>query len=83
MGRAASRRKFIRFCLQPEQQALYSNHVANAPTNTKAFDFISPGRATRLATSPTNIAHIHPRDDFWWSENRKAVAERFAKWLLS
>jgi putative spermidine/putrescine transport system substrate-binding protein len=76
-------RKFIRFCLKPEQQAIFSSNIANAPTNTKAFDFISPEHAERLATSPSHIAGAYERDDLWWSKNRSQITERFDSWLLS
>jgi putative spermidine/putrescine transport system substrate-binding protein len=81
--RADLARQFIRFCMRAQQQAIYSNNVANAPTNTKAFEFISPERAVRLATSPENIKSVHPRDELWWAKNRDKVQERFEGWLLS
>jgi len=76
-------RKFIRFCMNPDLQAIFSNNIANAPSNTKAFQYINPDRAERLATAPQNIRHVHPRDDFWWAENRAKLQERFENWLLS
>jgi putative spermidine/putrescine transport system substrate-binding protein len=75
-------RKFIRFCMRPEQQAIYSNSVANAPTNQDAYKFISPDRATLLATSPENIKGLVPTDAAWWATNRDQVQERFQDWLL-
>jgi len=81
--RADLSRKFIRFCLRPEQQSIFSNTVANAPTNTKAFDAIPAEKAERLATSPANLNKVHARDDAWWAFNRPKVQERFEGWLLS
>ncbi len=80
--RADLARKFVRFCMKPEQQAIYSNTVANAPTNTKAYDFISAERAKVLATSPDNIKGLVPSNDLWWAANRDKVQERFQDWLL-
>jgi putative spermidine/putrescine transport system substrate-binding protein len=80
--RADLARKFIRFSMKPEQQALYSNTVANAPTNTKAYEFIKPERAALLATSPENIKGLVPSNDAWWAANRDKVQERFQDWLL-
>jgi putative spermidine/putrescine transport system substrate-binding protein len=75
-------RKFVRYCLRPEQQGLYSNTVANAPTNQKAYDYIKPERAALLATSPENIKGLVPSNDLWWAANRDKVQERFQEWLL-
>ncbi len=80
--RADLARKFVRYCMKPEQQAVYSNTVANAPTNQKAYDFISPERAKLLATSPENIKGLVPSDDLWWAANRDKIQERFQDWLL-
>jgi putative spermidine/putrescine transport system substrate-binding protein len=80
--RADLARKFVRYCMRAEQQAIYSNTVANAPTNQKAYDFITPERAKVLATSPENIKGLVPANDVWWAENRDKVQERFQDWLL-
>ena len=69
--------------MKPEQQAVYSNTVANAPSNQAAYQFISPERAKVLATSPENIKGLVPTDDAWWAQNRDKVQERFQDWLLS
>jgi putative spermidine/putrescine transport system substrate-binding protein len=74
--------KFVRYCMNPEQQAAYSNTVANAPTNQAAYQFIKPERAKVLATSPENIKGLAPTDDLWWAQNRNKVQERFQEWLL-
>lgn len=81
--RADLARKYIRFCMRPEQQALYSNTVANAPTNSDAYKFILPDRAKVLATSPENIKGLAPSDENWWAANRDKMQERFQDWLLS
>jgi putative spermidine/putrescine transport system substrate-binding protein len=80
--RADLARKFVRYVMNPEQQALYSNTVANAPSNQKAYDYIKPERAKLLATSPENIKGLVPTDDQWWAQNRDKVQERFQEWLL-
>jgi putative spermidine/putrescine transport system substrate-binding protein len=81
--RADLARKFVRFCMKPEQQAIYSTNVVNAPTNQNAYKFIAPERAKLLATSPENIKGLVPSDDQWWATNRDKVQERFQEWLLS
>jgi putative spermidine/putrescine transport system substrate-binding protein len=80
--RADLSRKFIRFCMRPEQQAIFSNQIVNAPTNRKAYDFISTERARLLATSPDNIRGLVPSDQIWWANNRDRVQERLQDWLL-
>jgi putative spermidine/putrescine transport system substrate-binding protein len=81
--RADLARKFVRFCMKPEQQAIYSNTVANGPTNQRAYEFIKPERAKILATSPENIKGLAASDETWWAANRAKMVERFNDWLLS
>jgi putative spermidine/putrescine transport system substrate-binding protein len=81
--RADLARKFVRFCMKPEQQAIYSNTVANAPSNQNAYQFIKPERAKVLATSPENLKGLGATDNLWWAANRAKVVERFNDWLLS
>lgn len=69
--------------MKPEQQAIYSNTVANAPTNQNAYQFIKPERAKVLATSPENLKGLAASDEVWWAANRAKVVERFNDWLLS
>jgi putative spermidine/putrescine transport system substrate-binding protein len=81
--RADLARKFVRFCMKPEQQAIYSNTVANAPSNQLAYQFIKPERAKILATSPENLKGLGATDNVWWAQNRAKTVERFNDWLLS
>lgn len=81
--RADLARKFARFCMKPEQQALYANTVANGPTNTRAFEGVKPDRAAILATWPENLAKLIPVDDLWWVQNKPKVLELFEDWLIS
>ncbi|WP_213878588.1 ABC transporter substrate-binding protein [Pseudomonas sp. dw_358] len=75
-------RKFVAFCLRPEQQAIFSGIVANGPTNKKAFDILSPERAKVLPSSPENLKGLTPMDVVWWGANYDAVTERFQEWML-
>ena len=79
----ATCRQFILFCLQGERQAAIGRQVAIAPTNPNAFKFISPERATVLATNPPYRATGIEINNAFWSANRDAIADRFNKWLLS
>ena len=76
-------RKFVRFCVKPEQQAIYSSTVANGPTNQKAYDSISEARAKVLPTSPDNLKGLVRENPTWWIQNNAKIQERFQEWLLS
>ncbi len=76
-------RKFARFCMRPDLQAIYSNTVANGPTNTKAYEALKPERAAILPTSPQNISKLMPINDDWWTWNKPKVREQFEDWLIS
>jgi len=81
--RADLARKFVLFCMKPEQQAIYSSMVANGPSNQDAYKFIKPERAKVLATYPENLKGLAQADSPWWAANRAKVVERFNDWLLS
>jgi putative spermidine/putrescine transport system substrate-binding protein len=80
--RADLARKFVQFCTKPEQQAIYSNTVANGPSNQKAYEFIKPERAAVLATAPANFGGLAKSNSLWWVANNAKVQERFQEWLL-
>jgi putative spermidine/putrescine transport system substrate-binding protein len=75
-------RQFVEFCTRPEHQAAYSSLVANGPSNTKAFDFISAERARVLPSSPENLKGLSEMDSVWWGKHYDAVTERFQEWML-
>ncbi|HEY4250654.1 MAG TPA: ABC transporter substrate-binding protein [Roseomonas sp.] len=81
--RADLARRFIQFCMKPEQQAIYSSQVANGSSNQLAYQFIPAERAALLPTSPANLRGLGPVDNAWWAANRARVGERFQDWLLS
>jgi putative spermidine/putrescine transport system substrate-binding protein len=81
--RADLARKFVLYCMNPEQQAAYSSIVANGPTNEKAYDFLTPQRAKLLPTAPANIKNLQLTNEAWWAKNRAKQYERFQEWLLS
>jgi putative spermidine/putrescine transport system substrate-binding protein len=75
-------RKFVEFCMHPEQQAIYSSLTTNGPSNKRAFDFIAPDRASALPTSPANFKGLTELNSVWWGANYDAVTERFQEWML-
>ena len=75
-------REFVRFCMSPERQAVYSSRVANGPTNLKAYNFIAPERAKLLPTYPENLKGLTQRDFAYWGKNFASISDRFQEWLL-
>jgi putative spermidine/putrescine transport system substrate-binding protein len=76
-------RDFVRFCMHPERQAVYSSMVANGPSNLKAYDFIPAVRAKVLPTYPENLKGLTERDFAYWGKNYGPVSDRFQEWLLT
>lgn len=81
--RLEAAREFVRFCARPEQQAIYSQNVANGPSAMKAYEFIPPERAMVLPTAPDNIRGLQLMDSDYWGANYDPLAERFNEWLLA
>ena len=81
--RADAARAFIRFCADPQRQAMFTEGLAYGPTNLDAYKTIDPKRAAILPTSPDNLKQMAIADETWWSANRSAVTERFNAWLLA
>ncbi|MBD1585908.1 extracellular solute-binding protein [Pseudomonas typographi] len=75
-------RKFVEFCMRPEQQAVYSSLITNGPSNKRAFEFIAPDRAGTLPTAPANFKGLTELDSEWWGNNYDAANERFQEWML-
>ncbi len=80
--RLALAQQFVKFCMQPEHQAAYSTIVANGPSNSKAFNFLSADRAAVLPTAPDNIKGLFEMNTAWWGKNYDAMAERMQEFLL-
>lgn len=80
--RADLAREFVRFCMRPEQQAIYASLSKNGPSNTRAFEHISPEHAAVMPTAKENFQRLGELDSAWWGENYDAMAERFQEWLL-
>lgn len=81
--KAEAARAFIKFCSQPQQQAIYTEKLAYGPTNLEAYKSIPADRAAHLPTSPQNLKQMAIANEDWWSANRSAVSEKFNSWLLA
>ncbi|WP_312241756.1 extracellular solute-binding protein [Pantoea sp.] len=73
---------FVRFCMHPERQAVYSAMTSNGPSNPNALKMMDQSKAQLLTTYPKNLEGLQRRDEAWWSKNYDAVNERFQEWLL-
>lgn len=76
-------REFVQFTADPKQQAEFSKHLSNGPTNPDAFQYIDPARAEILPTNPKYASRMFSLDSNWWGDNKDLVTERFETWLLS
>ena len=80
--RADAARRFVRFCADPKQQALFTNVLSYGPTNLDAYRDIPAARASTLPTAPENLKLMTIARESWWSVNRAAMTERFNTWIL-
>ena len=80
---ADAAKQFVRFCADGKLQALFTRTLAYGPTNRKAFESITPQRASILPTAPDNIRDMRLPSPQWWEANREKVTERFNSWIIS
>ena len=76
-------REFIKYCMDPERQAKFTQKLALGPTNIKAYDFIDPAIAKQFPTAPGNFDRLALLNAPYWAEHQDALTERFEKWILS
>jgi putative spermidine/putrescine transport system substrate-binding protein len=74
--------RFIRFCTDPQRQALFTAGLAYGPTNLDAYKYIPPQRAELLPTAPDHLKLMRVIDAKWWNANRDSVTDRFETWLI-
>lgn len=72
--------KFISFASKPENQKVYSAHIAYGPTNLKAVKLIDAKAASNLPTSPANLKNAVALDVAFWVEHGEELEERFNAW---
>ncbi len=51
-------RKFVKFCANAKQQAIFAHNIAYGPTNPGAYETIEPERAAILPTSPAHLKSL-------------------------
>lgn len=81
-GKADIAVEFVKFCADPERQAIMTRQLAYGPTNLKAYDQIPEERAKVLPTYAENLSKMAATNEGWWFENRAQVVERFSEWVL-
>lgn len=72
--------KFIAFGLKPENQAVYAQHIAYGPANTKALSKLDKKVIDDLPTSPANAKEAVQLSVSFWADQGEALERRFAAW---
>jgi putative spermidine/putrescine transport system substrate-binding protein len=75
--------KFIGHCMDPEAQGAFSTHYYMGPSNTRAFDFMPPGRDEVLCTGPKIRPLTVSKNAQYWAENEEELSKRFEQWMTS
>ncbi|MGE0749734.1 MAG: ABC transporter substrate-binding protein [Variibacter sp.] len=75
--------RLIDFAMQPKNLAAFLSRYPYGPAVSKALDFMSPDALSRLPTTPERREKALALDIVWWEDNRKAVSDRWSKWLLN
>jgi putative spermidine/putrescine transport system substrate-binding protein len=72
--------ELIAYCVSGENNHRISKFIEYAPVNEKSISKLDPQVASQLPTSYRDVSVTY--NDEWWDNNRKAVTERFNKWLI-
>lgn len=80
---AAAAKKFIEFCMRPQQQALFVEHLAYGPSNADSFKYVPKSRQDILPTFPSNLKHLFRADAKWLADNLNAVTAHWTRWRAS
>ncbi|MGE3149496.1 MAG: ABC transporter substrate-binding protein [Pseudorhodoplanes sp.] len=71
------------YALQPKSQAALNSRQPNGPSNKRALALMSKETVAKLPNSPENEPRVFRRNIAWWHENRKAMSDRWARWMLA
>lgn len=74
-------RDFIKFCCEPEPQAIAAALYGGGPSNPNAFNFVDPERAKVMPTHPDNIKGMAQLDYKFWGPIQEEATKRFNDWL--
>jgi putative spermidine/putrescine transport system substrate-binding protein len=74
--------EFVAHTLDPERQAVYSQHIPYGPVVPEALQFIPDERKPLLPSSEENIAKGVWSDFGFWADHGEGVINAFNEWLL-
>jgi len=77
---AADTYRFIAFASKPENQKVFSENIAYAPTNARAVPLLDAETADKLPTAGANLNGALAIDGQFWAHQGKVLEERFEKW---
>lgn len=81
--KAAEAYQFIAFASKPENQKVFSTHIAYGPTNGKAVSLIDPKQAENLPTAPANLQEALAIDIPFWVDHGEELEQRFNTWAAA
>jgi len=74
---------FVDYANQAKAQVGLPKELNYGPTNTKAFDLLTPAQIADLPGSPENMKRCFIQDVNWWADNRAKVNAVWSKWILT
>lgn len=74
--------EFVAHTLDPERQAVYSQHIPYGPVVPEALQFIPKDRLPLLPSSEENIGKGVWSDFGFWADSGEGVINAFNEWLL-
>lgn len=74
--------KFIDYSLNSDVQKRWVTGYACIPANTKAYDATPKSLIDPETNTPLTRSKGFASDNRWWAENRNAVSDAWAKWIL-
>ncbi|KAF1051540.1 MAG: Spermidine/putrescine-binding periplasmic protein [Stenotrophomonas maltophilia] len=72
--------KFIEFAMRPEQQKIYTEHMAYGPSNQQAAALLTKELADDLPTAPQNMKDGLQMNVDFWTEHGESLEQRFMSW---
>lgn len=72
---------FMKFALQPEQQAAFMRLIPYGQVNQKAYALLSEEEKKDLPTTEEHLKNALLVDPAFFLEHREALTERFEKWV--
>ena len=74
--------RFIANIMDAQNQAVFARHIPYGPTNTKAFDLLTPEERALLPNAPENSKTGTLQNVAYWAESGDAIFRRFNEWVV-